>query len=467
MTVKDNLDESTLATVKEAVAKIVSEELTLEAAASQYSIDESILSVFVEEAQGEKLKDAPKHTNYDDGSEEDDNPKVEGADELKNGSKGSKKGVVKEDFELTDEEIAEEFKDTSDEDLFEAFVTPGMQRYKAAKALMSRLGAKSKKTALSAEEKKKYNDAKSYVDSSDRAGASKKSGGASRKPGNVNEEVSPLELQTKVTKEDIAVDVKEHLDAFFKGEELSEGFRTKVQAIFESAIIATSQKIIDNNVQKLEENLQEQLDVKIAVLEESTEEYKETLNKKVDEYLSYVVEEWVQDNKPAVQSTIRSDLTESFILGLKGLFEEHYIDIPEEKVNIVEDYAKKLDETENEVSNLTEQVIALRKEKQEILKSHIVESASSGLSDNEKERFSVLTENVNYRDIEDFKKAVEDIKESYFGESTTEVSGVEADDTPIQGLNEDVTVSVKENKELPSEVSSAAEYMKRALRSRK
>lgn len=469
MTVKDTLDDNTLASVKEAVEKIKANELTLEEAADEYSIDESILSAFVAESvQGENLQNAPKKSGYDDGSVENDNPKVEGADELKNGSKGSKKGTVKEDVDLTDEEIEEEFKDTSDDDLYEAFVTPGMQKYKSAKALMARLGKKSKVTALSAEEKKKYNEAKSYVDSTDRAGASKKSGGASRKPGNVNnvkEEVQPLELQTKVTKEDIAVDVKEHLDAFFKGEELSEDFKEKVKNIFETAIVETSQKIITANVAKLEENLQEQVEAKIAQLEESTEEYKEGLNQKVDEYLSYVVEEWVAENKPAVQSTIRSDLTESFLVGLKELFEEHYIDIPEEKANIVEDYAKKLEESDNEIATLTEQVIALRKEKTQIIKTNIVEKVAVGLSENEKERFMSLTENVEYRNDENFEKAISDIKDSYFEESAPQVSGVEGDDTPLENLEEEVKPNV-EPKEMNVEVSSVADYMRRAIKSR-
>jgi hypothetical protein len=485
MTIKDNLEGSKLEAVKEAVAKVVSGELTVEEAAKEFSIDESILESFVaEEVQGEKLKDGKKK-GYDDGSEETNNPGVDGEAQLKGKQQPVKEAKEKgsdkedeaddkkkkdEDKKPSDEELEEAFslaeegfEDLSDEQLDEAFQTDGMKKYKAAKALLARMKKKHNDGGkLTTADYEKIQKASTFVSQSDRAGAMKKSGGKTDGITKFRESTdldNDLSFQDKVSREDIAIDVKEHLDAFFKGEELSEDFREKIKNIFESAIVESAQNIITKNVAKLEEKVQVEVAAKVDALEEANEVYKEELNKRVDEYLAYTVESWMEENKPVVQANIRTDLTESFINGLKTLFEEHYIDIPEDKVDIVEGFTKQIEENEEALARLIEENAGLKAEKVSMIKESVFAKVSSSLSENEKERFSALSEGVEFKDEDNYAKALETIRESYFEENTGEVLGVDHDEVPLN-LNEEVEVPAKEAK--PTD--SIVEYMKRSIR---
>lgn len=364
---KEKLEADKLAMLKEAVDKVVSEELTLDESAEKYGIDKTVLESFIAESQGEKLEKAPKKTGYDDASEEDDNPKVEGADELKNGSGGNKKQPVKED----------------------------------------------------------------------------------------------------VTVDDLSESVTEHMNAFFKGEELSGDFKVKAKTIFENAVLDTSRRIIAESRVRLQEEFDTKIEEKVTQLAEEAEEYKTSLDEKVNEYLSYVVEDWMKENKVAVQSTLRSDLTESFISGLKVLFEEHYIEIPQEKADVLEQMAEKLSDTENEVEKLISENNELKKQKAKIQMDAIAEKVSYGLSENQKERFLALTENINYSDASEYENSLKTIKESYFDDDNTKVLGVEADDTPLENLEEQTVLPKEEEVKPLTESARAAAVLAAMLKTRK
>ena len=220
------------------------------------------------------------------------------------------------------------------------------------------------------------------------------------------------------------IDVKEHVDALVAGDDsLSEEFKQKAATVFEAAI--------KSKVKEIAEDMQADYDKKLT---EETSKSKDELVEKVDSYLAYVVEEWMKENELALERGIKGEIAEDFISGLKKLFEDHYIDVPDEKYNVLEDQSSKIEELNKKLNESIEKNVELTKENGEHKRQDIIDEASADLADTQKEKFNKLAEEVEYSNEEDFKTKVATIKESYFGkkESTSEIDDVAAESNAEQ-----------------------------------
>ena len=223
--------------------------------------------------------------------------------------------------------------------------------------------------------------------------------------------------------EEVELDVSADVNALVKDEDLSEEFKNKATTIFEAAVKA---KITEHR--KL---LNAEFDKR---LEESIESEQQKLSEKVDTYLTYVVEEWMKENSIAIERGIKGEIAEDFITGLKKLFEDHYIDVPDEKYNVLEDQSSKIAGLTEQLNKEIQKNAELSKRTGEYKRNDIVNEVSSDLADSQKEKFSKLSEEVEYSDEEEFKSKLNTIKESYFGEkkSETDIDDVTAGDTQEQ-----------------------------------
>ena len=199
-------------------------------------------------------------------------------------------------------------------------------------------------------------------------------------------------------------DVKADVDALVGDSDLSEEFKNKAATIFEAAIKSK----VKAETAKLEEEYAKKL-------EENTESQKAELVEKVDSYLNYVVEEWMKENEIAIERGIKGEIAEDFISGLKKLFEDHYIDVPDEKYNVLEDQASKIDSLEKKLNEEIEKNVELHKHNGELKRQDIIDEMSKDLADTAKEKFDGLVEAVEYSTEKDFRNKVETLKESYFG----------------------------------------------------
>jgi hypothetical protein len=207
------------------------------------------------------------------------------------------------------------------------------------------------------------------------------------------------EMKHKKMKEDLDSEV----DSIFSGEGLSEEFKSNAKAIFEAAVLAK----VDERAQQLEEEYSQKLDEEIASINEN-------LVNKVDEYLEYVVSEWLEENKLAVESGIKAEIAEDFMVGLKNLFTEHYIDIPEDKVDLVEQFSTKVEELETELDKAIGENKSLSEEIKSYKKTQIMSEVSEGLTDVQFAKFESLAENVEFVSEEDYKAKLALTKKKYF-----------------------------------------------------
>ena len=198
-------------------------------------------------------------------------------------------------------------------------------------------------------------------------------------------------------------EVNEDIAALMAGENLSEEFKRKATAIFEAAV--------KTKVGELAEELEAQY---VAQFEEAYEEMKEDFATKIDEYLDYVAESWMEENKLAVESGLRTEIAEGFIDSLKTVFEQHYINIPEEKFDVVEELASKVEALENRVNEEITKNIDLKQKLSEQKKIEALHSVCEGLTLSQAEKIKTIAESVDFSNHEDFVSQMEDIKESYF-----------------------------------------------------
>jgi hypothetical protein len=234
------------------------------------------------------------------------------------------------------------------------------------------------------------------------------------------EEVVAEEVTEETTAREITVDVTEDVAALTNGEDLSEEFKTKAATIFEAAVITR----VKAEVSKL----QEEFDTKLA---EQVEEVKEGLVEKVDGYLNYVVEQWIAQNEIALESGMKSEILESFVEGMKGLFAEHYIEVPEEKFDVLGDMQEKLEQLESKLNESVATNVDLSKQINEQKRIASVVEAADGLADTDVEKFKGLAEELSYEDADSFKKKLQTIRENYFtNKSTTLVESV-VTDSPV------------------------------------
>ena len=225
------------------------------------------------------------------------------------------------------------------------------------------------------------------------------------------------ESETEATEK---VDVQDDVSALVEGEELSEEFKEKASTIFEAAVQAKVNEVLNQRQVELEEKNEE-------VIAEQVAQHKTEMIDQVNNYLEYVAEEWMKENQLAVEKGIRTEITEGFISGLKNLFEEHYITIPEDKVDVVDDLFGKIEDLEKELNEQIQKGVEMNNELSKFKREKVLQSITSGLSDTQAEKVADLAEGVEDEDVETFEKKVEVIKENYFPtkEAKTEVDEVD------------------------------------------
>ena len=231
--------------------------------------------------------------------------------------------------------------------------------------------------------------------------------------------------QSPVRKGNAVKGVKEDLDAMFGTEDLSEEFKDKAATIFEAAVMSR----VTAEVTRLEEEFEAKVATTVA-------EEIEGIVEQVDGYLGYIAEQWMTQNEIALERGIKSDILESFVDGLKGLFEEHYIDVPEEKYDLLGDMETQIGELKAKIDEQVAANIALTKSVNEAKRSEIVKAISEGLTDTEAEKFSGLVAEVAFDDAETYESKIKTLRESYFTTKTT--SGVTSvvTDTPVEIITE-------------------------------
>ena len=229
-----------------------------------------------------------------------------------------------------------------------------------------------------------------------------------------------------------SLDIKSDVDALIGDSDLSEEFKQKAATIFEAAIKSK----VKAEAQRLEGEYE-------TKLKENTESHKAEMVEKVDSYLNYVVEEWMKENQIAIERGIKGEIAEDFIGGLKKLFEDHYIDVPDEKYNVLEDQASKIEELEKKLNESIEKNVELNKANGELKRQDIIDETSEDLADTAKEKFNKLAEEVEYSNEDDFRTKVKTIKESYFGKKE------------VKQDNEIDNVAAGESAEQPADLSNA------------
>ena len=240
----------------------------------------------------------------------------------------------------------------------------------------------------------------------------------------------------EVKKEEVEIDMTDDINALVADEDLSEDFKAKAKTIFESAVAAKVKEQMIEAEAKLEEETTQKI-----------EEIKDDLTEKVDSYLNYVSESWVEENELAIERGLKSELTEDFINGLKQLFEEHYVEVPEDKFDVVEELANRLDEMEDKLNEEVASNISAQQDIEELQREKIISEASNDLADTQVEKLKALSEDVDFESVENFVEKVSTLKESYFGiekvEAVSDDSAVVSEDADFSGAG-DVAQPVNE-----------------------
>ena len=230
-------------------------------------------------------------------------------------------------------------------------------------------------------------------------------------------------------KEEETIDVSDDVKALIGDEKLTEEFKAKAATIFEAAL--------KSKIKEAKKKMHSSYESK---LKEENEKSKAELVEKVDSYLNYVVEEWMKQNEIAVERGIKGEIAEDFISGLKKLFEDHYINVPDEKYDVLEDQASKIEELNNKLNEQIEANVKLNSEIGKLTRQDIVDAVSSDLTDTNKEKFNKLAEEIEYSNAEEFKNKVTTIKESYFNISK-EISSKNEIDNVAEGETTQVDLS--------------------------
>ena len=224
------------------------------------------------------------------------------------------------------------------------------------------------------------------------------------------------------------MDMKEDVAALTEGEDLSEEFKAKAATIFESAVKA---KLVEE-IENLESEYENKVNEKVS-------EVKEEIVEKVDAYLNYVVEEWMKENELAIEKGLRNEITEDFIGGLKSLFESHYIDVPQEKFDVIENQAAEIEKLKEEVNKTIEKNVELNQKIGEFAREDIINDVSSDLAITESEKLKGLAESIEYKDAASFRKSVETLKNSYFPK--TKASDNESNEVAENNAGSDMNLS--------------------------
>ncbi len=255
------------------------------------------------------------------------------------------------------------------------------------------------------------------------------------------------ETSEEVIEEEESYDVEADVQALLEGEELSEEFQKKATTIFETAI--------KSKVATIKEELQEAY---ATALVEELDEIKKGLTERVDSYLEYVCDEWFQENALQIESGLKTEMTESFLEGMKGLFEEHYVTIPEEKYDVLNSMVDKLDEMENKLNEQIDRNVALNRRLAESNADGIFASVAEGLADTQKEKLATLAENVEFESDTDYREKLETLKESYFPSKTS------APKNTSENLSEEVSTDEVISEEVAPRMQAYLDVLSRAVK---
>jgi len=258
------------------------------------------------------------------------------------------------------------------------------------------------------------------------------------------EETSEEEV---VTEEEEPIDIEADVQALLEGEELSEEFTNKARTIFEGAI--------RSKVATIKEDLQEAY---AEALVEELDSIKAGLTERVDAYLEYVADEWMQENALQVEAGLKTEMTESFLEGMKSLFEEHYVTIPEEKYDVLNSMVDKLDEMESKLNEQIDRNVALNRRLAESNADGVFAAVSEGLADTQKEKLASLAENVEFESETDYREKLETLKESYFPSKTS------APKSTSENLSEEVSTDEVISEETTPRMQAYLDVLSRAAK---
>ena len=276
----------------------------------------------------------------------------------------------------------------------------GSEEIKEGEMPKAALDALKKHKEKSEDKNSKAKDVEETMDAGEDSKMADKKKEVNQKTANVSE-MGMKSASYKMKKEETA----EHVNALIAGQDdLSEEFKEKAATVFESAVNSKVKEIAESMEVEIKE-----------INEQDVAKHKEELTEKVDSYLSYVVEEWMKENEIALERGIKGEIAEDFITGLKKLFAEHYIDVPDERYNVLEDQAAKIESLEKKLNEQIEKNVELNKDNAVKTRNEIMSEVASDLADTAKEKFAKLAEEIEWSDADSFKTKCETIKESYFG----------------------------------------------------
>ncbi len=221
------------------------------------------------------------------------------------------------------------------------------------------------------------------------------------------EETAEVVAEEEAVEEEEVIDVEEDVKALLDGEELSEEFQSKARTIFEAALRSKVAEVKEAMAKQYEESYEEKLVEEVDAIRGS-------ITERIDSYLEYVAEEWVTENQLAIESGLKAEMTESFLAGMKSLFEEHYVSIPEDKYDVLENMVDKLDDMETKLNEQIEKNITLNKRLAESVAQEIFADVSEGLALSQKEKLASLAESVEFESDEEYREKLETLKESYY-----------------------------------------------------
>ncbi len=258
------------------------------------------------------------------------------------------------------------------------------------------------------------------------------------------EETSEEEV---IEEEEEKIDIEADVAALLEGEELSEEFQSKARTIFEGAI--------RSKVAEIKEELQESY---ATALVEELDKIKEGLTERVDGYLEYVADEWMQENQLQVEAGLKTEMTESFLEGMKSLFEEHYVTIPEDKYDVLNSMVDKLDEMESKLNEQIDRNVALNRRLAESNADGVFASVAEGLADTQKEKLATLAENVEFESETDYREKLVTLKESYFPSKTS------APKSTSENLSEEVSTEEVISEDVTPRMQAYLDILSRAAK---
>ena len=397
--------------------------------------------------QSLKAEAEPKKTSYSNANEADEKKDEKEKEEVKE--------VADKEDEKKKDEMMKASKDK--EDMKEGEMPAGLKKYLDKKNDKSENKEDEKKdvkeTADEDEKKDKKEMMKASKDKEDMKEVAEKDKEkevkeVADKDDEKKKEVSEVADKEKEVKKETAkdkvkdMDMKEDVAALTEGEDLSEEFKAKAATIFEASIKA---KLVEEI-----ENLESEYEAKVN---EKVEETKSEIVEKVDAYLNYVVEEWMKENELAIEKGLRAEITEDFIGGLKSLFESHYINVPQEKYDVIEAQTAEIEKLKEEVNQTIEKNVELNQAIGQHVRTDIINDVSSDLAETETEKLKGLAEGIEYKDADSFRKSVETLKNSYYPKAkASDTESNEVAENNAGSMNESMaayTAAISKSKKNP------------------